>query len=109
MTNYVDLDDLKSRVYFETATVDDRYTWEEITPDPAIAQTTYDQWTDGFRRFRLTGCAHRAVDRDGELCTHCGHAFPYSPHTVWETEGTKKAAAKKTAAKRAPRKPRGTK
>jgi len=86
MANYVDLDELRSRVFFEVATTDDRFVWEEISPDPGIAQTTYDQWTDGFRRFRLLDCAHREVDRDGDLCTHCGHEFP---HTVWKTRGSK--------------------
>lgn len=97
MTNYVDLDDLRSRVYFESATLDDRYTWEEIAPDPDVAQTTYDRWTDGFRRFRLVDCAHRAADRDGALCVHCGHEFP---HVKWETKGTKAAAKKATPRKR---------
>ena len=61
MTNYVNIDELKKTVYFITATLDDRLEFEEITPD-----------LDGTRRFRLTGCAHRPVDRDGVLCTHCG-------------------------------------
>lgn len=69
MTNYVDLDELKNRIYFQTATMDDRFTWEEILP---VAE-------DGMRRYRMTGCAHREADRDGNLCTHCGYADPYEP------------------------------
>ncbi len=84
MTNYVDLDELRTRVFFEQATRDDRFTWEEITPDPDIAPV--------FRRFRLTGCAHREVDRDGSLCTHCGHQFEY--------KAPKMTAARKATARK---------
>jgi hypothetical protein len=104
MTNYVDLDELKDRVYFESATFDRRFKWSEIMPDPKVAPVIAgeggepDRWADGFRRFHLLDCAHRDVDRDGDLCTHCGHAFEHSPHAVWETKGAK--AAKKTTARR---------
>jgi len=130
MTNYVDLDELRDRVYFRAASLDDRFVWRQIFPvedvennllranpqlTPAQIEVlgkvgvihgpnTPPRWADDFERFMIVDCAHREVDRDGDLCTHCGHAFEHSPHTVWETKGAKKAAAK-----RAQRKPRGTK
>lgn len=103
MTNYVDLDELRDRVYFRSASLDPRFVWEEIQPGPEfsdIAEIDGDRWVwaDGLSRFKLVDCAHRDVDRDGDLCTHCGHAFEHSPHAVWETKGTR--TAKKTAARR---------
>lgn len=83
MTNYVDLDELREREFFITATQDDRYVWEEIKPyaDHPAAELAGDQWVwaDGTSRYRLVGCAHREADRDGALCTHCGHEDSYEP------------------------------
>lgn len=116
MTNYVDLEELRNRVFFESATRDDRFVWRRIVPVedvqknllPANPDLTQDQitelgrvgviygvdaprWADGFNRFMIVDCAHRPADRDGALCTHCGHAFeePRSPAPV------KKAAARR--------------
>jgi hypothetical protein len=97
MTDYVDVDELKTRLYFISATLDERFLWKEVVPtypaellltenpglpDSMISElgkvgivsspTTEPRWADGFRRFRLIACAHRPVDRDGLLCTHCG-------------------------------------
>jgi hypothetical protein len=77
MTNYVDLDELRGRVFFRAASLDDRFIWEKI-PDEQLYGMGI---SDGFERFRLIDCAHRPVDRDGDLCTHCGHAFPYAGET----------------------------
>jgi hypothetical protein len=77
MTNYVDLGELKGNVYFGQATLDDRFFWEEIQPDPKIAEVANGRWFDGTRRFRLLDCAHKETYRDGDLCTFCGHQFPH--------------------------------
>jgi len=91
MTNYADLEALRDGVYFESATQDSRFVWEEISPpDPSVAEVIGGVWFDGFRRFRLLDCAHRDEDRDGDLCTHCGYAFP-APE--------KKAASRKSTSK----------
>jgi hypothetical protein len=91
MTNYVDLDDLRKRRFFESATFDPRFVWEETEPLVSDGKS--------WRRFRIVDCAHRPVDRDGDLCTHCGHAFEHSPHTEWATAGAKKAAARRRKTK----------
>lgn len=115
MTNYVDLDALRRNVYFRAASLDPRFEWRQIWPvqdvendlltaNPGLTSeqieilgkvgikfspTRDPQWADGFERFMIVDCAHRDVDRDGDLCTHCGKAFEASPHTVWETKGSK--------------------
>lgn len=96
---YVDLEELQGNVYFESATLDRRYKFEEIQPDPSIAEVLAGSgtWMDGLRRFRLVDCAHREDYRDGSLCTFCGHANPYEPPA--ET-----AARKTRARKQAPKK-----
>lgn len=74
MSSYVDIESLRKNVYFTEATLDHRFTWEEITPaDPAVAEVMNGRWMDGLPRFRLTGCSHPEPYRDGVLCTHCGH------------------------------------
>jgi hypothetical protein len=79
-TNYVDVEELRTRVFFETATLDPRFTFEEIIPaDPAIAEVMNGRWMDGQRRFRLIDCVHPETMRDGVLCTHCGHADQVPP------------------------------
>lgn len=77
MTNYTNVPDLQTKIYFVTATYDDRYVWEEIQPGPDyadLAERSGDGWVwaDGTSRYRMLGCAHRDADRDGALCTHCG-------------------------------------
>lgn len=115
MTDHVDLDDLKDRVYFESATYDPRFVWRKIYPvkdvesdllraNPGLTKKqitelgkigiTYSpvtdaRWTDGFDRFMIVDCAHRDVDREGDVCGHCGKDFT-----------PVKAPAKKTAARR---------
>lgn len=119
MTNYVDLDELRNEIYFRAASLDPRFVWRQIFPvkdvenellpaNPDLtpkqiealgkigirfSPTSEPQWADGFERYMLVDCAHRPVDRDGELCTHCGKDFTPapSPHTVWETKGSKTA------------------
>lgn len=61
MTGYYDIEELKQRTYFQTATLDARFLFKEIETDE-----------DGTRRYMMTGCAHRSADRDGVLCTICG-------------------------------------
>lgn len=102
-TNYADIDNLKRRVYFHSATLDDRYEWEKLTPSfgselrekhpdltteaahelDMLGVTLHHgrppEWADGLDRYRMIGCAHREADRDGALCTHCGHAFDHKP------------------------------
>ena len=106
MAEYVDISELRLGVYFESATLDDRFKWQEIDPDPAVgtvintAPSGEDPvyvWADNFRRYRLLGCAHREADRDGALCTHCGHQNPYEPP---KQEAARKTRAKKTAARK---------
>jgi hypothetical protein len=96
VTNYVDIPDLQTKIYFHTATLDDRYVWEEIKPGPAyadLAERRDDgwQWADGTSRYRLLGCAHREQDRDGVLCTHCGDtvatAIPQPPEQPVKRRG----------------------
>jgi hypothetical protein len=87
MTNYVDLDELKTRTFFESATKDPRFVFEEVEP-------LEDDHGRVWSQFKIVDCAHRETDRDGDLCTHCGHAFAHKPRAV---------------TKRAPRKPRGKK
>jgi hypothetical protein len=82
------------KVYHFTAAHDDRYVWQEVTPQnlgemPRSVQEAlrvgagpgvgvgvsagYEapaRWSD-FRRYRITGCAHRAYGPDG-LCFTCG-------------------------------------
>lgn len=102
MTNYANIDALKRRVYFHSATLDDRYTWEKLTPSfgrelreqhPELTTEQHHEldmlgvtmrpeqveWADGLDRYRMVGCAHRPVDRDGALCTHCGADVDYTP------------------------------
>lgn len=101
---YVDLSELRDGVYFQQATHDPRFTWREIHPpaelhdllkaNPGLSPVQVEvlgqvgiitgpheapKWADGFRRFQLVDCAHREVDRDGALCSHCGHENPYEP------------------------------
>jgi len=72
------------QVYHFTAAHDDRYVWQEVTPQnlgemPRSVQNQALGWplVDGkttwsdFRRYRITGCAHRAYGPDG-LCFTCG-------------------------------------
>jgi len=92
MTNYVDLDELRKGVYFHTATMDDRFTWERIEPDGSVAEVVAGTWFDGLDRYRLTGCTHKEIYRDGKLCTVCGQANPYEPPA--------ETAARKTRAKK---------
>lgn len=92
MTNYVDLDDLKTRTFYESATHDPRFVFEEVEP-------VEDEHGRTWAQFKIVDCAHRPEDRDGVLCTHCGKDFQESPHAVWETKGAK-AAKKTTAARR---------
>jgi hypothetical protein len=83
MTDHVDLDDLRKRTFFESATLDPRFVFEETDP-----------LTDGettWRQFKLIDCAHRDVDREGDVCGHCGKDFTPAPV---------KAPVKKTAARR---------
>ena len=80
MSGYVDLDELKDRVFFRTATHDDRFVFEEIEPGPDHsdeAELSGDRWVwaDGTSRFKITGCAHRDADREGDVCGHCGKSF----------------------------------
>jgi hypothetical protein len=80
MTNYVNVEELRTGVYFETATLDARFTFQEIIPpDPAVAEVMNGRWMDGQRRFRLIDCAHLEMYRDGKLCTHCGGENYYEP------------------------------
>lgn len=72
------------QVYHFTAVHDDRYVWQEVTPQnlEQMPQSVRNQapgwplvdgkttWSD-FRRYRITGCAHRAYGPDG-LCFTCG-------------------------------------
>ncbi len=98
MAGYIDLEELQGRVYFAQAAIDDRFTWEEIQPDPSIAEVTSGGvWFDGLQRFRLVDCAHLEVYRDGSLCTYCGHQNPYEPP---KTTAARKVAAKKTTGKK---------
>lgn len=78
---------LTQQVYFPTATLDDRFLWEEITPANAAQQTdeirdqlkaldiTRDEahgprrWTD-MKRYRISGCAHLVTE--GGYCHTCG-------------------------------------
>jgi hypothetical protein len=103
---HIDLDDLKTRVFFETASHDDRFVWQEIFPvrdvqhnlidaNPGLTAEQFTElgrvgviygpdtdprWADGFRRFRIIRCAHREVDRvNGDQCGHCGADNPYEP------------------------------
>ena len=94
MSGYVDLEELQGNVYFESATLDDRYVWEEVQPDPEIAEVTGGVWFDGLRRFRLVRCAHREADQDGKLCTHCGHQNPYEPPEQTAARKARKRPAK---------------
>lgn len=79
----VDLEELKQREFFVTATQDDRYVWAEIKPsaDHPAAEYSGDGWTwaDGTSRYRLVRCAHREIDRVGRKCGHCGADNPYEP------------------------------
>jgi hypothetical protein len=83
--SHVDLDSLKQNVYFVTATLDERYTWQKIPAEdlPGLGIT------DEADRYRITGCAHREADRDGDTCGHCGESIK-SPHTRWSTKGSRK-------------------
>lgn len=64
MTGYYDIEELKQRTYFYTATLDDKFIFELVDEGGAMRPATY----------RMTGCAHRADDRVGVLCTICGEA-----------------------------------
>lgn len=103
MTNYADIDDLRRRVYFHSATLDNRFKWEKLTPGfGATLRETHPgltveqaheldmigvtlrpdqdpQWADGLDRYRLVDCAHLEMYRDGKLCTFCGHENYYEP------------------------------
>ena len=72
------------QVYHFTAAHDDRYVWQEVTPQnleqmPQLIQEVSSGWPlfeggfawSDFRRYRITGCAHRAYGPDG-LCFTCG-------------------------------------
>jgi hypothetical protein len=107
MTDYVDVKELRRAVYFESATHDQRFLWEEIIPadlpddhsliaEVGVVQPLLDGpviFADNFRRFRLVDCAHRDADRDGDLCTHCGHHFAHKPPT--KTAAPRKRQPKK--------------
>ena len=95
MADYIDLEELKGRVYFAQAALDDRFVFEEIQPDPSVAEVVNGVWMDGLQRFRLTDCAHLEAYRDGDLCTYCGRQNPYEPPKM---TAARKAAAKKTTA-----------
>jgi len=83
VSGYIDLEDLQGNIYFVNATMDDRYVWEEIAPDPSLAEVTSGgTWFDGLQRFRITDCAHKESYRRGDLCTFCGHKNPYEPPAV---------------------------
>jgi hypothetical protein len=105
---HVNMEELKTRVFFKMATLDDRYVWEEIVASPdneslvgieavditqmgELPERTY-IWADGATRYRIARCAHREMDRHGDLCGHCGVKNPYEP------------PAQTAARKRAPRK-----
>lgn len=78
---------LMNMVFGPNATIDDRFTWEEVTPDnvdtmsDAIKERTKHitvvheaddvrRWQD-FRLYRITGCAHK--HREGGVCDTCGN------------------------------------
>lgn len=77
-------EDITSRVYFVTATLDDRFVWDEITPSPewddaaeVLAVVTGDKvtgyaWADGAPRYRCMGCAHKHYHNG--RCETCGKA-----------------------------------
>lgn len=81
----VNLDLLKTIVFGPQATLDDRFRWEEITPgnypeQPEEIRAAFigvdividvrgTHWAD-YRRYRLTGCAHRF--REDGVCDTCG-------------------------------------
>jgi len=67
MSEYVDLDDLKQRRYFESATLDPRFVFEETEP--------LEEHGVVWKQFRIVDCAHRDVDREGDACGHCGKDF----------------------------------
>jgi hypothetical protein len=73
--SHIDLDELKARVFFGTATQDDRYVWEKIPGSELDALGI----SDGLDRYRITGCAHPEAYRSGNRCTHCGGQNPYEP------------------------------
>jgi hypothetical protein len=77
MSEYVDLEELKHRVYFRAASLDPRFVWEKISDEDLDTMGIH----DGFERFRLVDCAHRDADRiaGGRQCGHCGHENPYEP------------------------------
>lgn len=101
MSEYVDLDELKDRVYFYAASLDDRFVWRQIFPvkdvendllranpdltDKQITElgkvgiisspVTDARWADGFDRFMIVDCAHREADRADNVCQHCGKDF----------------------------------
>lgn len=79
------------KIYTATATFDDRYVWEEITPAnletmPAPVRSELhslqpvqdeigfvEHWPD-MSRFRLVGCAHKIVEEG--VCLFCGTPDP---------------------------------
>lgn len=71
MSEYVDLEKLKNRMYFSAASLDPRFVWEKISDDELYALGV----GDGFERYRLIDCAHREADREGDVCGHCGKSF----------------------------------
>lgn len=105
MTNYMDLDELRDRVYSRAHSLDDRFIWRKIIPvenvecdllsaNPQLTPILLDQlgrigivygpdrdpeWADGFEHYQLLGCAHLEMYRDGKLCFFCGHENPYEP------------------------------
>lgn len=89
MSAYVDIESLRDNVYFVEATLDTRFTWEEISPaDPSVAEVMNGRWMDGLQRFRLTGCTHPESYRDGTRCTHCGHDDKPEPPVITRKKRT---------------------
>ncbi len=75
MAGSVNIEELKTQVFFESASLDDRYVWEEIQPDQSVAPVDGDHWADNLRRFRLVECAHQPQDRMDDVCTVCGETI----------------------------------
>lgn len=72
MAGSVNIEELKTQVFFESASLDDRYVWEEIAPDSGVAPVDGDRWADNLKRFRLVRCAHQTQDRVDGVCSVCG-------------------------------------